>query len=135
MLKNRSIPNATVIPELSYPDVLQATDWLCAAFGFTLRISMGSHRAQLNVGESAIAVMELREDKVYHQSLIVRVEDVEKHYAHALQHGVKILRPPVDYPYGERQYTVQDFAGHRWTFSQTIADIAPEDWGGISGQL
>jgi hypothetical protein len=24
----------------------------------------------------------------------------------------------------------QDFAGHRWTFTQTIADIAPEQWGG-----
>jgi len=35
-----------------------------------------------------------------------------------------------DYPYGERQYTVEDPGGHRWTFSQTIADVAPEKWGG-----
>jgi hypothetical protein len=26
-------------------------------------------------------------------------------------------------------------AGHEWTFSQSIADVAPEEWGGESGQL
>jgi hypothetical protein len=36
------------------------------------------------------------------------------------------------YPYGERQYTAEDLAGHRWTFTQAIADVAPEDWGGTS---
>ena len=42
---------------------------------------------------------------------------------------------PEDFPYGERQFTVTDLAGHRWTFSQTIADVAPEDWGGERGAL
>ncbi len=32
--------------------------------------------------------------------------------------------------YGERQYSAEDPAGHQWTFSETIADVAPEDWGG-----
>jgi uncharacterized glyoxalase superfamily protein PhnB len=41
-----------------------------------------------------------------------------------------ILAEPADFPYGERQCTVQDPWGHRWTFSQTISDVAPEDWGG-----
>jgi hypothetical protein len=27
---------------------------------------------------------------------------------------------------------VEDLAGHRWTFSETIADVAPEDWGAES---
>ena len=39
---------------------------------------------------------------------------------------------PTDFPYGERQYTAEDPSGHRWTFSQTLADVAPEEWGGIS---
>ena len=39
---------------------------------------------------------------------------------------------PTDFEYGERQYTVQDPAGHQWTFSETLADVAPEDWGGTS---
>jgi hypothetical protein len=25
---------------------------------------------------------------------------------------------------------VDDHAGHRWTFSQTVEDVAPETWGG-----
>jgi hypothetical protein len=24
-----------------------------------------------------------------------------------------------------------DSAGHQWTFSETIRDVAPEEWGGI----
>jgi uncharacterized glyoxalase superfamily protein PhnB len=67
--------------------------------------------------------------------MLVRVEDVHYHHEHARTHGARILRPPADYPYGERQYTAEDFAGHRWSFSQSIADIAPEDWGGTPGQL
>jgi uncharacterized glyoxalase superfamily protein PhnB len=35
--------------------------------------------------------------------------------------------------YGERQYTVEDPGGHRWTFSQSVADVDPADWGGELG--
>ena len=60
----------------------------------------------------------------------VRVDDVDAHHAHAAASGARILRPPADYPYGERQYTALDLAGHVWTFSQSIADVDPADWGG-----
>ena len=33
---------------------------------------------------------------------------------------------------GERQYTAVDLGGHVWTFSQSIADVAPEERGGVS---
>ncbi len=32
--------------------------------------------------------------------------------------------------FGERQYTAEDLVGHLWTFSETLADMAPEEWGG-----
>jgi uncharacterized glyoxalase superfamily protein PhnB len=64
--------------------------------------------------------------------VMVRVEDVDAHHAHAQARGTRILDDPTDFPYGERQYKAEDLAGHRWTFSQTIADVAPEDWGGQS---
>jgi len=41
---------------------------------------------------------------------------------------------PTDFEYGERQYSAEDPAGHQWTFSETLADVAPEEWGGISMQ-
>ena len=62
----------------------------------------------------------------------MRIDDVDAHHARARELGAEILREPADYPYGERQYTVEDPGGHRWTFSQTIADVAPEEWGGTS---
>ena len=39
---------------------------------------------------------------------------------------------PTDFEYGERQYSAADPAGHVWTFSETLADVAPEEWGGTS---
>lgn len=82
MKSNRSIPNCTVIPELSYPDVAAAVD------------------------------------------------DVDAHCERAEQLGARIVARPTDHPFGERQYTAEDFAGRQWVFSQTIADVAPESWGG-----
>ena len=37
---------------------------------------------------------------------------------------------PTDMPFGECQYTAEDLAGHQWTFSETLVDMAPEEWGG-----
>jgi len=33
---------------------------------------------------------------------------------------------------GAVQYNAEDRAGHQWTFSETLADVAPETWGGMS---
>ena len=138
MLANRSIPRATVIPELPYADVGEAADWLCNAFGFTLRLGIGNHRAQLNVGDGAVVLIERGARASSEQdghSVLVRIDDVNQHHERAGKRGATILRPPADHPFGERQYTAQDLGGHAWTFSQSIADVAPEEWGGTSGQL
>jgi len=66
---------------------------------------------------------------------MVRVENVDRHHERAIQRGARVLRPPADHPFGERQYTVEDFTGRRWTFSQTIADVDPTTWGGVPGKL
>ncbi len=39
---------------------------------------------------------------------------------------------PTDFPFGERQYEAEDLAGHRWTFSETLEDVPPERWGGVT---
>ncbi len=62
----------------------------------------------------------------------MRIDDVDGHHERAHRVGAQIVQPPSNYPYGERQYTAEDLAGHRWTFSQSIADVAPEEWGGAS---
>jgi uncharacterized glyoxalase superfamily protein PhnB len=127
------MPACTVIPVLGYPDVGEAIDWLCSRFGFSLRLRIANHRAQLNVGDGAIVITEQSAPASKDSdSVMVRVENVDRHHDHAVQHGARVLNPPADYPFGERQYTVEDFAGHRWTFSQSIGDVDPKDWGGTS---
>lgn len=137
------MPRSHVIPVLGYPEVGAAIDWLCDAFGFSLRWRIGNHRAQLNVGDGAVAITaepsrESRGSGVHgdeRHSVMVRIEDVDRHHERAKRRGARILAPPADYHYGERQYTVEDLGGHTWTFSQSTADVAPEDWGGTSGKL
>lgn len=135
MIANRSVPPCTVIPQLPYPDVRGAAAWLCDAFGFSVRIMIGNHRAQLNVGDGAMVVTEQSRSGKSNGSVMVRVEDVNSHHEHAKQHGAIIVRAPQDYPYGERQYSAEDFNGYVWTFTQSIADVKPEDWGGEPGKL
>jgi len=135
MISNRSIPRSTVLPELAYPDIGEAISRLCEAFGFTLRLRIGDHRAQLNVGDGAVILIEINRNVSLKSAVMVRVEDVNAHYEHARGNGVCILREPADYPYGERQYNAEDFAGHHWCFTQSIADVDPKEWGGTPGQM
>jgi len=137
MHHNRSIPNVTVIPQLPYPDVDKAAQWLCEAFGFTVRLRIGNHRVQLNVGDGAMVVMEPRDEsrKIERGYPLVRVEDARGHCERARRFGARIIREPADQPFGERQYTAEDLAGHQWTFSQSIADVDPREWGGEPAQL
>ena len=134
---NRSMPPGTIIPELVYGDLDAAVDWLCKTFGFKERLRIRDHRSQLVFGEaSVIAVahsgagaLQPARGELTH-SLMVRVADVDQHYAYVKQSGAHILHPPETYPFGERQYTVKDLGGHRWTFTQSVADFPPEQWGG-----
>ena len=138
MRPNRSIPSATVIPVLIYPDVREAVAWLTAAFGFQERVKIGEdHRSQMKVGDDgAVIIGDVRHDRVPPRpgesthSVVVRVEDAKAHCERAREHGARILMEPTDFEYGERQYEAADFADHRWTFSETLEDVHPETWGG-----
>ena len=139
MKPNRSIPASTVIPVLVYPDVREAVAWLAAAFGFTERVRIGeNHRAQLRVGDGDLIVADVRGDRrpprtgEVIQYVTVRVEDARAHCERAREARARILMEPTDFEYGERQYSAEDPAGHQWTFSETLADVAPEEWGGIT---
>lgn len=142
MRANRSAPASTVIPVLTYPDVREAVAWLSAAFGFAERVRIGeNHRAQLRFGDGDVIVADVhgnrrppRTGEITH-SVMVRVEDAQAHCERAREHGARILMEPTDMPFGERQYSAEDPAGHHWTFTQTLADVAPEEWGGESVTL
>jgi len=125
---NRSMPDAVVLPELAYPDVTAAAEWLSRAFGFAVRLRIGGHRVQMTVpGGGGLVVTQ---GDASPSSVMVRVADVDAHYARAAAAGVDVSGTPTTFPYGERQYAARDFAGHGWVFSQTVADVDPADWGG-----
>ena len=137
MKLNRSIPPSTVIPVLVYPDVREAVAWLSATFGFVERTRIGeSHRAQMSVGEDgAMIVADVQGERrpplggtVTHE-MKVRVDDVDAYYERARAHGARVLEAPTDREYGERECTVEDLSGHHWQFTETLRDVAPEDYG------
>jgi len=137
MTQNRSMPPGTIIPELVYDDVATAAKWLCETFGFRERLRIGDHRSQLVFGGSSLIVVARGGGRASRPSrggvthgLMVRVEDVDRHFERAKERGANVLSAPETFPFGERQYTVEDIGGHRWTFTESVADVAPEEWGG-----
>ena len=124
---------------LVYPDVREAVEWLQAAFGFVERVRIGeNHRSQLSFGDGALIVGDVRHDRrppggaEETHSVLVRVDDANAHCERARAHGARILMEPTDFEYGERQFAAEDPAGHLWIFSETLSDVAPEEWGGTS---
>jgi uncharacterized glyoxalase superfamily protein PhnB len=152
MTTNRSMPPGIIIPELAYNDVVTAAAWLCRTFGFKERLRIGNHRCQLvfpgtardllsksgRCGDASVIVMELNGEhptrdiatQPLTHKVMVQIPNVDQHYEHVKQSGAHILHAPETYPFGERQYTVEDLGGHVWTFTQSVADIPPVEWGG-----
>jgi uncharacterized glyoxalase superfamily protein PhnB len=135
MRANRSVPPCPVIPVLYYPDPSVAADWLSKAFGFTVRLRIANHRIQMRAGQRCFTVAEGNVVPEYSHVTQVRIEDCHGHCELARRNGAIILTEPVDHMYGERQYNALDFFGHRWDFTETLADIDPTAWGGTPVDL
>lgn len=137
MRPNRSVPPFTVIPVLAYPDVRAAVAWLNGAFGFVEMTRIGDrHRAQMSMGQlGAVIVADAEGERCAPQpgavthELKIRVDDVDAYHERARAFGALVVEAPTDRPYGERECTIEDLAGHRWQFSQTLRDVAPEEYG------
>ena len=127
-------------PVLIYPDVRAAVAWLESAFGFEERVRIGeAHRAQLRVGaDGAVIVADVRRDQVapsagiVSQIIKVRVPDVDAAFARARDFGARVVDEPTTHEYGERSCMVEDLGGHRWELTQTVRDVEPEEWGGVT---
>jgi uncharacterized glyoxalase superfamily protein PhnB len=134
---NRSMPPGVIIPVLLYDDVRTAVSWLCETFGFVERLQIGRHRSQLLFGGASVVVAARGEsgppDNGSTHSIMVVVEDVQAHYERVMAAGARVMGPPVEYPFGEKQYSVEDPGGHVWTFSESTADVDLAEWGGRMG--
>jgi uncharacterized glyoxalase superfamily protein PhnB len=136
---NRSAPHARVTPVLTVADVRAAVAWYCEVLGFVEHVRIGEgHRAQLGLPQAPAAelvVAEVRpgrrtpERERSHQ-IMFKVDDVPTMVENAVARGARLVEPPHDWEYGERQAIVDDPFGHQWVLNQTLADVAPEEWGG-----
>lgn len=136
LARNRSIPDAAMIPVRSYPELDRAVQWLTGVLGCRERLRIPGHRVQLTMGNAAVVVAAWDAAAAPAAggrppaTLMVRVRDVDATYARAIAAGGAGVSEPADMPYGERQAVVKDIAGHSWTLTQTIADVDPAAWGG-----
>jgi len=142
MVPNRSVPTDSLLPHLAYPNVADAIVWLERVFGFTEHYRYGGdggdvRGAQLYLGNVFVMLHSEPSQPTPAQlgygtqSLTVFVDDVDAHFAKAKSEGAKIVEELHETEYGERQYGVEDLAGHHWLFSRHARDVSPEEWGAV----
>ena len=132
-----------VTPMISYEDGVAALEWLARAFGFRERARMLGQdgrlaHGELEAGDGLIMLATPTPDyegpKHHRQhcetarqwsrvpyvidGVLVEVDDVDAHCAHARAAGAMILSEPEDSEHG-RLYRAEDLEGHRWMFLQS----------------
>lgn len=123
------MPNSQpVIPLLVYEDIEAAHEFLVRAFGLGAgrldrdednRVVHGEVDADGQVIWLHRATLEHELISASSQSaasggLVINVEDVDAHFDHARAAGARIDNPPVDQPYGRREYEARDLENHHW---------------------
>lgn len=117
-------------PTFRYRDPARMIDWLCEAFGFTLRARYGEgddvQHAELALGSSMIMVGGTRADdygalvgvpgEQGGKSVYVAVDDPDAVFARAKAAGAKIEREPYDSGHGSRDFMCSDPEGNVWCF-------------------
>jgi uncharacterized glyoxalase superfamily protein PhnB len=134
-----------------YQDAVKAIDWLCSAFGFDLRLKVEDDNgriihSELTYADGVIMVAQENTATPKHvwatsmvsprsvggkstQSLMLYVDDVEAHCAHARANGAKIAAEPTTSDYGDdywsdRGYCAIDPEGHVWWIAQRLRSPA-----------
>ncbi|MGE0789547.1 MAG: VOC family protein [Sandaracinaceae bacterium] len=128
-----------------YDDAAAAIDWLCRTFGFEVQLKVEGEggrieHSELVYGDGLIMVSQTgrqnRLEPVRGASprsidgkvtcaLLVQVDDVDAHCAHAREMGARIVDAPETHDYGEdhwadRIYRAEDPEGHQWWFSHRV---------------
>jgi len=131
------------VPMLSYENVAGAIEWLTRVFGFResgeryaddeghvahAELSFGDglvmlgwpgrhYRGPRRLAELSDDVRRMLDNPYVVDGVLVQLDDVDAHFAHAKSEGAEILRGIDDEPFG-RLYTAADLEGHRWMFLQ-----------------
>ena len=138
-------------PGIYYRDAGAMIEWLCRAFGFTVRlrvdgpdgpikhseleyadalVMVSSEKAGAEAAHGVVDCVSPLTAKVNTQNLMLYVDDVDAHCATARAAGARIVDEPSLHDYGEeywadRSYGVLDPEGHVWWFAQRVRDPKP----------
>ena len=143
-------PTPSGWPRLStaiyYDDAAKAIDWLCNAFGFEVRLKVEGEagrieHSELTFGEALIMVAQsggrpnrpllppgaspLSIGGANTQNIMLFVDNVDEHCAHARKAGARIVDEPSLHDYGadywtDKSYGALDLEGHMWWFTQRV---------------
>jgi uncharacterized glyoxalase superfamily protein PhnB len=132
---------------LFYQDAAAAIDWLCDAFGFTLRLRVEGEGGRIEHSElefGGALVMAGQEvadgggrawkarmrsprslDGANTQCIMLFVDDADAHCAYARARGAVIVEEPATHDYGDdywsdRSYGALDPEGHMWWITQRL---------------
>ena len=142
MPKNPPDGYQRIIPYIAYDDAPAAIDFLCSTFGFEKRFQMPTPdgkigHAELSYGGDNVLMLASSQPQMEfispkdvgarYSSILVYVDDVDAHHAHAKAAGADIQSEPEDQFYGDRSYRVTDPEGHQWFFHTHVRDVPPEE--------
>nr|WP_269781629.1 VOC family protein [Nocardia bovistercoris] len=127
---------------LVYRDLVGAHTWLVEVFGFapgglTYDESGRVVHGEVHVGDGVIwlhreapehrLLSPLATGGALTASLAVAVDDVDAHHERVAATGASVDYPPVDQPYGFREYSARDLEGHLWSFQTPISSTPQGD--------
>jgi PhnB protein len=130
-----------VTPYLSIKGAAAAIDFYKQAFGAieVVRMPQPDGRighAELKFGDSFVMLadefpeMQVVGPKTLGNTsvgLLLYVDDVDKTVERAVALGAKITKPIQDQFYGDRNATLEDPFGHKWTVAVHLEDVTPEE--------
>jgi uncharacterized glyoxalase superfamily protein PhnB len=134
----RQLRMPDIYPRLAYDDERAALEYLTRVFQLReIREARTEHDdhvlAWLRIGDGVVMIGRANADVHRIQSpraigntsvqLMVYVEDIDAHYAHAIAEGANITMEINDAFYGERRYEAVDLEGHMWHFAERFEEI------------
>jgi uncharacterized glyoxalase superfamily protein PhnB len=115
----------SIYPALKYDDPKAAIDFLTTAFGLVAGEVGIADDGSVGHAElwwdGGVVMLSTRTDPpgdfdTGRALLYLPVDDVDAHHDRAVGAGATIAYPPVDQPYGSREYAARDPEGNVWSF-------------------
>ena len=130
-----------ITPYLVIKGAAAAIEFYKKAFGATELVRMPQPdgrvgHAELKIGDSVVMMadefpeMETVGPQTLGNSpvgLLLYVDNADAVFAKAVSLGAKVKKPMADQFYGDRNGTLEDPFGHKWTIGTHVEDVSPEE--------